>query len=301
MLSEACKFPHLGFRAADRGLKLAYIMRLLSGTSGFSYGEWRGTFYPEDLADAGMLGYYSGRLETVEINNTFYQMPKPALLERWRDAVPPEFCFALKAPRRITHLQRLSGSAESVELFLNTASVLGERLGPVLFQLPPFAKKDVVLLREFLALLPPPLDVAFEFRHPSWFDDEIYEALRERRAALCAGDSDDSDRSPPFVKTADFGYLRLRAPSYDEAGIRGWHERIAAAGLERAYVYLKHEVLGPIYAEHLKRLSRGEDPGALPPPPGAGAAQKPKKRAPRAPKAADAADAPRPKKARKKA
>jgi uncharacterized protein YecE (DUF72 family) len=274
-------------------------MRLLSGTSGFSYGEWRGTFYPADLPDTGMLGYYSGRLDSVEINNTFYQMPKPALLERWRDLVPPEFCFALKAPRRITHLQRLSGSAEAVELFLNAASVLGARLGPVLFQLPPFAKKDTTLLREFLTLLPPSLDVAFEFRHPSWFDDETYAALSERRAALCAGDSDESDRSPPFVKTADFGYLRLRAPSYDEAGIRSWHERIGAAGLERAYVYLKHEVLGPIYAEHLKRLSRGEDPGALPPPP-APQPSKPKKRAARAPKAADAADAPRAKKARKK-
>jgi uncharacterized protein YecE (DUF72 family) len=276
-------------------------MRLLSGTSGFSYGEWRGTFYPGDLPDAGMLGYYSGRLDSVEINNTFYQMPKPALLERWRDAVSPEFCFALKAPRRITHLQRLNGSAESVELFLNTASVLGARLGPVLFQLPPFAKKDATLLREFLTLLPSALDVAFEFRHPSWFDDEIYEALRERRAALCAGDSDESERSPPFVKTADFGYLRLRAPSYDETGIRSWHERIAAAGLERAYVYLKHEVLGPIYAEHLKRLSRGEDPGLLPPPPVAQAEAKPKKRAPRAPKKPDASEAPRPRKARKKA
>lgn len=277
-------------------------MRLLSGTSGFSYGEWRGIFYPEDLADAGMLGYYAGRLDSVEINNTFYQMPKPALLERWRDAVPPDFCFALKAPRRITHLQRLKGSAESVELFLNTASVLGPRLGPVLFQLPPFAKKDAPLLREFMALLPPSLDVAFEFRHPSWFDDEIFEALRERRAALCAGDSDESDRSPPFVKTADFGYLRLRAPSYDDAGIRTWHERIAAAGVERAYVYLKHEVLGPIYAEHLKRLSRGEDPGALPPPRApAESADKPKKRARRAPATTEAAPPARAKKARKKA
>ena len=276
-------------------------MRLLSGTSGFSYGEWRGTFYPEDLADGGMLGYYSGRLDSVEINNTFYQMPKPALLERWRDAVSPEFCFALKAPRRITHLQRLNGSAESVRLFLDTASVLGSRLGPVLFQLPPFAKKDATLLREFLTLLPASLDVAFEFRHPSWFDDEIYETLRERRAALCAGDSDESDRSPPFVKTADFGYLRLRAPSYDEAGIRSWYERIGAAGLERAYVYLKHEVLGPIYAEHLKRLSRGEDPGPLPPPPVAADAPAPKKRPPRTAKAAEAKSAERPKKARKKA
>lgn len=277
-------------------------MRLLPGTSGFSYGEWRGTFYPEDLADAGMLEYYAGRLDSVEINNTFYQMPKPALLERWRDAVPPDFCFALKAPRRITHLQRLRGSAESVALFLNTASVLGTRLGPVLFQLPPFVKKDAPLLREFTTLLPPALDVAFEFRHPSWFDDEIFEVLRERRAALCAGDSDEGDRSPPFVKTADFGYLRLRAPSYDEAGIRTWHERIGAAGIERAYVYLKHEVLGPIYAEHLKRLSRGEDPGPLPPPPVAvESAEKPKKRARGAAAKVEAAPTPRPRKARKKA
>lgn len=275
-------------------------MRLLSGTSGFSYGEWRGTFYPEDLADAGMLGYYAGRLESVEINNTFYQMPKAALLERWRDAVPPAFCFALKAPRRITHLQRLRGSAEAVELFLNTASVLGNRLGPVLFQLPPFAKKDAPLLREFLTLLPPAHDVAFEFRHPSWFDDEIFETLRERRVALCAGDSDESDRSPPFVKTADFGYLRLRAPSYDDAGIRSWHERIEAAGLDRAYVYLKHEVLGPIYAEHLKRLSRGEDPGPLPPPRVTSQSADEPRKLRRAPAVSEGGSAPRAKKSRKK-
>lgn len=263
-------------------------MRFLSGTSGFSYGEWRGTFYPADLPDAGMLGYYAGRLESVEVNNTFYQMPKEPLLERWRDAVAPGFCFALKAPRRITHLQRLSGSADSVAQFLKVAGVLGARLGPVLFQLPPFVKKDAGLLREFLTLLPGELDAAFEFRHPSWFDDEIFELLRERRAALCGGDSDEGDRSPPLVRTADFGYLRLRAPSYDEAGIRAWHERIATAGFERAYVYFKHEVLGPLYAEHLRALTLGQDPGALPPPPAA-PADKPKKR-PRAKPAAAAAN-----------
>jgi uncharacterized protein YecE (DUF72 family) len=275
-------------------------MRLHSGTSGFSYGEWRGTFYPADLPDAGMLGYYAGRLESVEINNTFYQMPKEPLLERWRDAVAPGFCFALKAPRRITHLQRLRGSEESVAQFLKVAGVLGARLGPVLFQLPPFAKKDAVLLREFLTLLPPELDSAFEFRHPSWFDDEIFEVLRERRAALCGGDSDEGDRSPPLVPTADFGYLRLRAPSYDAAGIRAWHERIATAGFERAYVYFKHEVLGPLYAEHLRELVLGREPFPLPNPPAPPATpQKPKKRASKKPAVTPATETPPKKRAAK--
>ncbi|HEY3498155.1 MAG TPA: DUF72 domain-containing protein, partial [Polyangiaceae bacterium] len=220
-------------------------MKVHAGTSGFSYDEWRGTFYPDDLPQAGMLGHYATHLSSVEINNTFYQMPKAPLLERWRDAVPRPFLFALKASRRITHVQRLKGSSEAVGWFFDAAAVLGPRLGPVLFQLPPHAQKDAGLLREFLTLPPPGARLAFEFRHPSWFDDEIYAVLSERSAALCAGDSDEGDRSPPLVATAGWGYLRLRSPAYDAPGIRTWTDRILAQPWSEAFVYFKHEVFGP--------------------------------------------------------
>jgi uncharacterized protein YecE (DUF72 family) len=239
-------------------------MKIHAGTSGFSYDEWRGTFYPDDLPKNGMLGHYSARLGSVEINNTFYQLPKAELLERWRDAVPPDFTFALKAARRITHIQRLKGSVESVGYFFGAAAVLGERLGPVLFQLPPFAQKDTGLLREFLSVPPAGARIAFEFRHPTWFDDEVYALLHERNAALCGGDSDEGDRSPPLVATADWGYLRLRSPAYDAAGIARWCERIVGEPWQTAYVYFKHEVFGPAYALHLGALARGEAPPDLP-------------------------------------
>ena len=251
-------------------------MQLHVGTSGFSYEEWRGTFYPEDLPALGMLGYYSSRLPSVEVNNTFYQLPKPAMFERWRDLVPPSFCFALKASRRITHVQRLKDSKETLGYFFDAAKVLGERLGPILFQLPPFAKKDAEVLRRFLGLLPPGTRAAFEFRNPSWFDDEVYAILSQHGAALCGGDSDEDDRSPPLVRTADWGYLRLRAPSYDAPGLAGWWQKISTQGFSEAYVYLKHEVLGPHYAEHLSALSQGLPPKPLPAPP-APAQAKPKK------------------------
>ncbi len=245
-------------------------MRVLTGTSGFSYDEWHGRFYPADLPANARLTHYSARLPSVEINNTFYQTPKPELLERWRDAVGADFRFALKAPRRITHIQRLKGAEESLSYFWKAASVLGEKLGPVLFQLPPFAKKDLAVLGGFLAALPAGLRPAFEFRNPSWFDDEVYALLSSRGAALCAGDSDEDARSPPVVATTDFGYLRLRAPSYDAAGLCAWRDRIAAQPWERAYVYLKHEVLGPDYATFLAAIAAGGPeppfPEALPEP-----------------------------------
>lgn len=241
-------------------------VRVLSGTSGFSYDEWHGRFYPADLPANERLTHYSARLASVEINNTFYQTPKPVLLERWRAAVSTEFRFALKAPRRITHIQRLKGSADALAYFWSAASVLGETLGPVLFQLPPFAKKDLPLLADFLASLPAGLRAAFEFRNPSWFDDEVYALLSSRNAALCGGDSDEDARSPPLVATADFGYLRLRAPSYDAPALRTWCERVLAEPWQTAYVYLKHEVLGPDYAAFFGALARGEPEPAFPAP-----------------------------------
>lgn len=234
-------------------------MDLLVGTSGFSYGEWKGNFYPAGLADADMLKSYAERLPTVEINNTFYRMPQPSLLDGWNQKVVGSFAFALKAPRSITHISRLKGAADNTAHFLKVAATLGARLGPILFQLPPFLRKDAGALREFLAQLPSETQAAFEFRHPSWFDDEVTTLLADKGAALVAGDPDEGEPLP-LVATAPFGYLRLRAASYDLAGLRAWHERIAAQPWQRAYVYLKHEVLGPAYAQGLQQLFRGETP-----------------------------------------
>lgn len=254
-------------------------MRVLTGTSGFSYAEWRGSFYPPDLEAGEMLRFYSTRLGTVEINNTFYQTPKAELLARWASAVPDTFRFALKASRRISHVRRLKNASEEVGYFFRAAEAIGEKLGPVLFQLPPFAQKDAQVLRDFFATLPSGARAAFEFRHPSWFDDEIFAILSEHDAALCGGDSDEGDRSPPFVPTAKFGYLRLRAPSYDAAALDTWAARIQAQPFDEAYVYLKHEVLGPTYAAYLDAVTSGKPPPELPsaPPEPPAVETKPKK------------------------
>jgi len=236
-------------------------MQLFVGTSGFSYAEWKGSFYPAGLPDAEMLKTYAERLPSVEINNTFYRMPQPALLEGWREKVKGSgaFTFALKAPRSITHIARLKDAGDAVAHFLKVAATLGERLGPILFQLPPFFRKDAGVLREFLALLPEGTQAAFEFRHASWFDDEVTTLLSDSGAALVAGDPDEGEPLP-LIATSRFGYLRLRAASYDLAGLQAWHARIAAQPWQAAYVYLKHEVLGPAYAQGLQQLSRGETP-----------------------------------------
>jgi len=256
-------------------------MRVLCGTSGFSYAEWRGRFYPEDLDTSEMLAFYASRLGTVEINNTFYQTPKAELLGRWASAVPDTFRFTLKASRRISHVRRLKNASEEVGYFLYAAEALGEKLGPVLFQLPPFARKDAGVLRDFLAVLPKAQRAAFEFRHPSWFDDEVFALLSEHGAALCGGDSDDGDRSPPFVATGKFGYLRLRAPSYDAASLGAWAERILAEPFEETYVYLKHEALGPAYAGYLEAITSGKPPPELPAALPEAPAEEPKPKKPR--------------------
>jgi len=232
-------------------------MNVLTGTSGFSFDEWQGRFYPKGLGSEERLGHYASRLRSVEINNTFYQMPKPALLERWRDTVPEHFRFAIKAPRRFTHGQRLQIPEESLGYFLTALSALGNKLGPVLFQLPPFLRKDAPLLAEFLERLPASLQWAFEFRHASWFNEEIFALLASKNVALCVGDSDERGTSAPFVATADFGYLRLRAPSYDENALRTWSKRILAERWRNTFVYLKHEVLGPDYALFLAAAAAG--------------------------------------------
>jgi len=225
-------------------------MHALIGTSGFSFDEWKGVFYPSELRAGQRLEYYASRLPAVEINNTFYRMPRPEMLAGWNSRVPESFRFAVKAPRRITHQQRLKGAEQSLNELMSACAALGEKLGPVLFQLPPFFKKDVGCLREFLSVAQSGRP-AFEFRHGSWFDDEVYETLGAAGAALVSGDPDDSPESLPLVATAGWGYLRLRAPEYDDAALDRWAERILQQPWSEAFVFFKHEVQGPAFARAL--------------------------------------------------
>ncbi len=217
-------------------------MRVLVGTSGYSYKEWKGTFYPDDLPAAKMLRYYAERFDTVEINNTFYRMPEAKMLEKWAGEVPDRFTFILKAPQRITHQKKLAGAEDDVRYFFDTASVLGPKLGPVLFQLPPYARKDAAKLGAFIGALPPDGKVAFEFRHESWFDDETYSLLRDRDAALCVSDTDEvADPDRLFIPTASWGYLRLRRTEYLGDALGAWASRVNAQPWSDAYVFFKHE------------------------------------------------------------
>jgi uncharacterized protein YecE (DUF72 family) len=236
------------------------VRDLLAGTSGFFYPEWVGPFYPEKLPASERLRYYATRLATVEINNTFYRMPAEEMLTKWASEVPADFTFTLKAPRRITHVLRLHDAETSVAEFLRRAGALGPRLGVILFQLPPFLKKDVPRLKAFLELLPPERRVAFEFRNASWQDPEVYDALRARDAMLCVTDSDKGET--PFFATSDHAYIRLRRTRYDDADLRAWAERLMAAQLERAYVYFMHEddALGTRFALRLLELWQAARP-----------------------------------------
>jgi len=269
-------------------------MQIFTGTSGFSYPEWVGRFYPEALPGAQMLRYYATRLATVEINNTFYRMPNQETVAGWGDEVPDSFCMAIKASRRITHQKKLVEVGDDVLQLFGVVDVLGQKLGPVLFQTPPFLKKDLAVLRDFLACLPPGRRVALEFRHPSWFSDDVYSALSERNAALVGGDLEEAEKSPPLVATADFGYLRLRRLDYDPASLADWGARIAEQRWQSAYAYLKHEVLGPLFAEALRATVDGREQAdlsairasiAAPKPKSARAASKSKKPEPKTSKA----------------
>jgi uncharacterized protein YecE (DUF72 family) len=217
-------------------------MDLHVGTSGFSYREWKGTFYPKELPNGEMLRYYGERFRAVEINNTFYRMPEAAGLEAWAGQVPADFRFVLKAPQQITHKLKLKDAGELVSHFVEAAGALKDRLGPLLFQLPPHVKKDAARLREFLALLPP-CRAAFEFRHPSWFDDEVFGLLRDYQAALCLAEAED-DMEVPLVATADWGYLRLRRPEYGDAELTLWKQRVSEQPWREAFVFFKHEDTG---------------------------------------------------------
>lgn len=215
-------------------------MHIRAGTSGFAYKEWKGTFYPEDLKNADMLAYYADRFGSVEINNTYYRMPSEKVLGDWSSQVPDGFTFVLKANRQITHFKRLKEPAyEPMEYFCSQATTLGERLGPVLFQLPPNLKKDVPRLTAFLAALPAGIRPAFEFRHDSWLDDDTYDALRGRDAALVIAQT--GEEETPLVATASWGYLRLRKVEYDEGEVEDWARRVMRQDWSDAYVFFKHE------------------------------------------------------------
>ena len=224
------------------------------GTSGYSYPEWRGTFYAARFPTARMLAYYAGRFDTVELNNTFYRMPTATAIAGWAAEAPPGFVFALKASRRITHLARLRDVAEPVAHLLRTVEALGEKLGPILFQLPPNFRKDAARLAACLALVPPTVRLAFEFRHASWYDEEVYGLLRSRNAALCVADTEAG--TTPLVATADFGYLRLRDREYTRAELSRWAGVAGRAEWRDAFVYFKHEEsgTGPVLARALLTL-----------------------------------------------
>lgn len=218
-------------------------MRVLIGTSGFAYKPWKGPFYPADLRDDAMLGYYAGRLPAVEINNTFYRMPRESVVLGWADQVPGHFRFALKASQKITHFGRLKNVGNELEYFLRVSQALGTRRGPTLFQLPPNFKKDLPRLADFLGSLPEGWPAAFEFRHATWFADDVYDALRARNAALCIADTGE-EGDAPFVATADWGYLRLRRETYADADLDDWAGRTRAQAWSAAYVFFKHEDAG---------------------------------------------------------
>jgi uncharacterized protein YecE (DUF72 family) len=235
---------------------IAVAMRVLSGTSGFSYKEWVGAFYPEKTAAKGMLGYYATRLPIVEINNTFYRMPNAEAVGAWRAQVPDSFRFAIKAPRRITHVKRLKDCEAELGFLFTALAALEPCLGSILFQLPPFAKVDVAALSSFVEHLPPSCRAAFEFRNASWLTPDVYAVLKARNLALVHSESEEP-LGGDLPWTADWAYLRLRRVVYTPADLDVWLARLRAANLRETHVFFKHEdqATGPLLAEQFQRLA----------------------------------------------
>src|SRR5215217_533967 len=252
-----CGCAETGLRVADcfcsaESLLSMPHMNLWIGTSGFQYAEWKGTFYSEDLAAAKMLPFYAERFVTTEVNYTFHRIPAQKTIDNWKAQTPEKFRFALKAPQKITHWAKLRDCADTLDYFCKVVTGLGERLGPVLFQLPPTFKKDADVLsssiREF-----PNIRAAFEFRNESWFDEEIFDLLKSRNIALCIADTDAI--ATPKKITADYGYLRLRREDYSEADMKRWSDfvREQDANWRDTFVYFKHEEsgIGPKLAKQM--------------------------------------------------
>jgi uncharacterized protein YecE (DUF72 family) len=231
-------------------------MNVLVGTSGFAFKEWKGPFYPEDLKDDAMLGFYSGRYPTVEINNTFYRLPKEHVLQGWASQVPNQFTFSIKASQRITHYGRLKeGAAPALGFLLRNTETLGDRLGPILFQLPPNLQKDLPRLQAFLALLPVDRRFTIEFRHDSWFDEDVFAELRSHDVALCIAES--AEFHGPSVATASWGYVRLHRQDYTDPMLAEWQQRVAAQSWKDAYVFFKHDYIdgsGPLAVERFVKM-----------------------------------------------
>lgn len=239
-------------------------MELYVGTSGYSYREWKGSFYPTGISAEDMLAHYGARLDAVEINNTFYKLPSASVLESWASRVPDSFRFSLKASRRITHFARLGKDArEPTDYLLSAVQALGPKLGAILFQLPPNLAADPGRLEEFLDTLPEGTPGAFEFRHESWKEPRVRDLLRARGLALVCADTEESGKDEPVVATASWGYVRLRRPAYAEEDLSRWAGRIASTGWERAYVFFKHEDegTGPRLARRFCEIARGEGEG----------------------------------------
>jgi uncharacterized protein YecE (DUF72 family) len=242
----ACEGP----RHDVLGVKTKYAI----GTSGFQYPEWRGKFYPETLSAPKMLAYYADHFSSTESNYTFRRLPARSTLEKWAADTPDDFCFSLKTPQRITHFARLRNCQDVVAAFWEAATALETKLGAILFQLPPAFPKDVPLLADFLASLPSDLRAAFEFRHDSWFSDDVLETLRSAGVALCQ--AEDENLATPRVATADFGYLRLRRLDYSARQLSGWADWAREQAWSQAFVYFKHEetAVGPKFAAAMQEL-----------------------------------------------
>ncbi len=225
-------------------------MNIFVGTSGFSYKEWKGPFYPESISQNEMLSFYSSRLPSVEINNTFYRLPKEDVLATWADQTPSSFRFVLKASRRITHFKRLLNAGETIEYMYSKANLLGDKLGAILYQLPPNFQKNTERLTDFLSHLPSGSKAAIEFRHPSWLDDDVFALLKASNCALCIADKMDDERTP-FIATASWGYLRLRRPDYSAMDLENWVTQLSDSNWSDVFVFFKHEDdgAGPKMAE----------------------------------------------------
>jgi len=215
-------------------------MKLYAGTSGYSYKEWKGYFYPEKIPPDQMLSFYATKLPSVEINNTFYRLPKREVIELWASQVPADFRFVIKASQKITHMKRLKGADDEANYLMDIVGGLDRKLGVVFFQLPPNFKKDIERLGAFLESLPRTAPIAFEFRHTTWFDDEVYALLRSHNVALCLADTDE-ELEVPLVSTADWGYMRLRRPGYPPGELARWRSWVESQKWKQAFVFFKHE------------------------------------------------------------
>ncbi len=232
-------------------------MKIHTGTSGFAYKEWKGKFYPEKLPQKQFLSYYAENFGCVEINSTFYRMPKESVLLQWTEQVPENFKFVLKTSKRITHRKAFDEEPDSTDYFVRTSAVLGERLGPTLVQLPPYSQKDLVRLNNFLGQFPRRWRIAMEFRNQSWFVGEVYDFLRERNVCLVHVDAEDSKVEADLEPTADFGYLRLRGQDYTSDELAAWADKIRSQDWGEAYVFFKHEdeATGPAMGQAFMELA----------------------------------------------